>query len=101
MRTETTIQFNIQEFTRITGMNTDVLYEIIEEGIIEPGGERPEDWQFDTHMLTVVKKATRLHYDLDIDWTGIALVLDLLDRMQSLRMENETLRQRLGRFLHD
>lgn len=101
MSTEKSVQFSVREFTRITGMSTEVLVEIVEEGIVEPGGENPENWRFDTQMLCVVKKASRLHDDLDIDWNGIALVLELLDRMQTLHMENESLRQRLGRFLQD
>jgi chaperone modulatory protein CbpM len=46
-------------------------------------------------MLTVTKKACRLHNDLDIDWAGIALAISLLDELEQLRQENRELHRRL------
>ena len=40
----------------------------------------------------------RLQAELQIDWAGVALALQLLDDLQQLRGENSHLRQRLNRF---
>lgn len=41
----------------------------------------------DIELLPRVRKALRLHYDLAIGWAAMALVLDLLDRLEQLDAE--------------
>ena len=72
--------------------------EIVEQGIVEPDGDSPDQWVFTTQMVSITKKAVRLHQDLDIDWPGIALAISLLDDLEQLRAENHQLKQRLNRF---
>jgi chaperone modulatory protein CbpM len=76
----------------------NTLLEIVTHGIVKPDGESPSDWTFEWHSVTVISKACRLRRDLDIDWAGIALAMDLLDELESLRSENLILKQRLQRF---
>jgi chaperone modulatory protein CbpM len=90
---------NLDDFTRATELPTTTIIEIIEQGIIEPQGPAPESWQFDTHMIVITKKAVRLHRDLNLDWAGIALALELMDEMEQLRVENQRLQRRLSWFI--
>jgi len=72
--------------------------DIVEVGIIEPM-QHGDDWHFDEQVVLLVTRASRLHQDLGIDWNGVALALQLLEEVESLRRENQRLRQRLERFL--
>ncbi|MNM95603.1 Chaperone modulatory protein CbpM [compost metagenome] len=47
----------------------------------------------------LAKRAAKLHHDLQLEWEGVALALELLEEVQQLRSENSMLRQRLGRFV--
>lgn len=87
------------ELCDVTELSSHVILEIVEHGIVEPEGADPENWVFNVHMVTVTKKACRLHRDLGIDWAGIALAINLLDELEQLRAENQQLQHRLHRFM--
>lgn len=89
---------SLSELCEITVMSKQTIIEIVEHGIVEPIGDRPESWRFNTHMLVTTRKALRLHRDLEIDWSGIAFTLSLLEELEDLREENKALLQRLSRF---
>jgi chaperone modulatory protein CbpM len=82
-----------------TGVAEDTVFEIVEQGIIEPSGATPDEWLFSPTMLIVTKKAVRLHQDLNVDWAGIALAIELLDKVEQLREKNRSLQRRLSRFV--
>ncbi len=84
-----------------TQLPAEIVFEIIEQGIVDPGGDLPENWAFDANMITLTKKACRLHRDLGIDWSGIALAISLIDELERVREENKQLRRRLKRFIAD
>ncbi|MGH8355237.1 MAG: chaperone modulator CbpM [Pseudomonas sp.] len=99
MSTSLSVQWRMEEFCQLADMPGECLIEIVEQGILEPSGQAPEDWLFDAAALAIARRAARLQRDLGIDWPGIALALGLLDELEQLRAENRMLRQRLGRFL--
>lgn len=82
-----------------TGVEKDTVIEIIEEGIVDPLGSSHEEWQFTPAMLIQTKKAVRLHQDLEVNWPGIALAIELLDEVEQLREKNRYLERRLSRFV--
>lgn len=90
--------FSLNELCEITVISKDTIIEIVEHGIIEPQGREPERWQFDMHMLVTTRKAVRLYRDLEIDWSGIAFAISLLDELEELRDANKCLLMRLSRF---
>jgi len=57
----------------------------VQEGILNPIGNSPEDWRFSGDALSRAKKALRLSRDLEINTPGVAMVLDLLDEISELR----------------
>jgi chaperone modulatory protein CbpM len=99
IETSLTVELTLEEVCEIADVPTEVLITIVEEGILEPTGTSPKEWYFDTYMLSIAKRASRLHRDFDIEWTGIPLYLDMIEELEKLRTENKTLKQRLGRFL--
>ena len=95
------VQLDLAEFCEATDLSDVYVIEIVEHGILEPQGQKPEDWLFDAHALAVAKRALKLQHDLDLEWQGVAVALDLLGEVELLRAENRMLKQRLGRFLLD
>ncbi|MFT5692543.1 MAG: chaperone modulatory protein CbpM [Oceanicoccus sp.] len=92
---------SFEEFCDSIQLPPETIFEIIEQGIVDPDGDTPENWTFDTNMITVTKKACRLHRDFGIDWSGIALAISLIDELEQVREENKQLRSRLKRFVAD
>jgi chaperone modulatory protein CbpM len=95
------VELDMKEFCRVTEMPAAFVIEIVEHGILEPQGQRPDDWLFDADALAVARLAIKLQHDLELEWEGVALALDLLSEVDRLRAENFMLKQRLGRFLLD
>jgi chaperone modulatory protein CbpM len=54
------------------------------EGLLQPRGESRESWRFGGDSLARIRLATRLTRDLDLNTPGVALALDLLDRIAEL-----------------
>ena len=61
---------SLKELCRVCGVSAGDIRAMIEEDIITPKGERPEEWRFTL---------------LAINLSGCALVLELLDEIHSLR----------------
>ena len=99
IETTLTVELTLKEICEIADVPTEVLITIVEEGIIEPKGASPAEWSFDTYMLSIAKRASRVHRDFEIEWTGIPLYLDMIGQLEKLRTENKSLKQRLNRFL--
>lgn len=93
------VQLDMEEFCEVTDLSVACVIEIVEHGILEPQGPNPQEWRFDDVELTIAKRAVKLRGDLDIDWEGVALALELLEEVQQLRAENRMLKQRLERFV--
>ncbi len=88
------VTYTVHELTQMGDISQTVIIEMHEHGIIEAQGEMAEQWVFTARSVMRFKKALRLHQDLDINWAGISLVLDLMD-------EREELLQRLLRQKED
>jgi len=87
-----------EELCRRISVTTVELRDIVAHGIIQPEDSAALEWQFAEQATRRAARAARLHRDLDIDWPGVALALELLGEVQSLRRENILLRRRLARF---
>lgn len=57
----------------------------VNEGLLEPIGLSPQEWRFKGDALRRAQLAWRLSHDLDINPPGVALALDLLDEIATLR----------------
>lgn len=90
---------NVEQVCMVIEISRPELIHVIELGIVEPQGHSPDDWVFDVDMVSVLRRAQRLHRQLEVGWSGIALALQLLDEVEHLQAENQRLRQRLQRFM--
>jgi chaperone modulatory protein CbpM len=54
------------------------------EGVLQPRGAARDAWRFGGDSLARIRVATRLMRDLELNTPGIALALDLLERIAEL-----------------
>ena len=74
-----------EELCGACGVTADILIEFVEEGLIEPLGESQQEWRFTMIAVWRSQTALRLQRDLDLNTSGIGLVLDLLEEIRFLR----------------
>ena len=95
---------SFEELCRRRLLDAEFIRRCVESGIGEPlsgsAGGDPGTWVFSTYTVLRIEKAQRLHRDLDIDLNGMALVLDLLEELDEVRLEAEHLRRRLRHWEH-
>lgn len=90
---------SLRDACAATALSETVFLTLVEHGIVQPQGLTPADWCFDLHTVSVARRAVRLHHDLELDWTAVALVVELLEERDRLRADNAALLRRLQRFL--
>jgi len=79
-------QLTLRELCRVFDLPADEVVDLVEFGVVEPTrGRYPSDWRFSSASITRVRRALRLRRDLQIDYAGLALVLDLLEEVHELR----------------
>lgn len=92
---------NFDELCLSANISQQTICELIDHNILVPfAGAQPQQWQFHVSCVMQAKKALRLYRDLDMDWSDLALVLNLLEEIDRLKNENGQLMQQLGRFFH-
>ena len=79
------VQYSLEEVCEVCSIQTDWVVELVEQGIIQPAGEDRRHWRFPGSSLHTALKARRLQQDLDLNLSGVALVLQLLEEIEQLR----------------
>jgi chaperone modulatory protein CbpM len=78
------VTFTLPELCFACGIQTELVVEMVDEGVIEPA-EAGTEWQFHGDSVVRAQRALRLVRDLDLNWPGAALALDLLDELERLQ----------------
>lgn len=78
-------QLTLADLCRACSVHAEKIIELVDAGVLQPQGREPTRWIFAGDSLHRAHKALRLQRDLDIDFAGIALALELLDEIASLR----------------
>lgn len=86
------MHLSLTELCRACAISESEAVVWVAEGVIEPLGEQPDEWQFSGSSLRRARTARRLARDFDINAAGIALVLDLLEEIRSLRAQLDHMR---------
>ncbi len=88
------LRFTLREMCRICGVHAEFLMDLVAEGVIAPRppaprsrrrAPAPAEWHFDGVAVVRVQRAVRLQQDLGVNLPGIALALELLDELETLR----------------
>ncbi|MBJ7222663.1 MULTISPECIES: chaperone modulator CbpM [unclassified Brenneria] len=91
--------FTMVELCQSVNISQDELLEVVGLGVIVPLDTDKSSWVFDYHAVSCLRRAQRLQAELDLDWSGIAMTLTLLDKIDELKRENDQLHRQLNRFL--
>lgn len=83
----------LESLAGIVEMSPDLIRLFVEQGLIEPiaGGPDSTIW-FEASCVTRLRTIRRLRRDLGINLPGVAVILELLDRVRSLQRELEAQR---------
>jgi chaperone modulatory protein CbpM len=74
----------LTEFSHAIRIKEEVVIEMVEYEVLHPEGKNPQEWRFGSLSLTKGKKAASFYRDLDINMTGISMILELLERIEEL-----------------
>jgi len=81
------IEFTLGELCSVCDISVQTVIELVDEGVLEPRGDRPDSWRFRGTELRRLQTALRLTRDLRLNYAGAALVLELLDELDELRRQ--------------
>ena len=84
----------LNEVSRLVDLHPEMVLRFVDLGLVDPEVGEPE-WLFQERAVPRIWKIRRLHRDLGINWAGIGVVLDLLDRIDDLEREIAWMRQQL------
>ncbi len=89
------LTLSLAELAQRGSVHIEIIIELVQEGVLEPQGEEPEQWRFSGPDLIRMRRALNLQRDLEINVPGIALALELLDELDELRTKIERLERGL------
>lgn len=73
-----------------------LLTELVALGLVTPEIMEPDQWLFRTTVVPTLYQALRLRQELDLDWQGVALTMELLTELRALRQQVDSLQQQLA-----
>jgi DNA-binding transcriptional MerR regulator len=76
------------------GVHPALIRYFVEYGLIEPVAQQGTQWLFDTTCIARLRMIERLRRDLGANLAGIAVILDLRERLTTLQREVEQWRRR-------
>lgn len=82
---EEEVVFSLSGLCRAAGASPAQVLSLVDEGVLQPEGNAPQHWAFAGPSLRTTRAALRLNTDLALGTAGVALVLELLDEIDSLR----------------
>lgn len=74
---------NIHEVSRFVGLHPEMIHRLIMLGLIDPQVEAP-DMLFADSVVPRIGKILRLKSDLGVNLAGCGLILDLLERIETM-----------------
>ena len=87
-------QLTLESLAACAGVHPTLITYFVEYGLLEPSTRTGTQWLFDTSSIARLRMIERLRRDLGANLPGIAVILDLLDRLTALQREVEQWRRR-------
>lgn len=77
----------LAELCRAIRVENALILQFIEYHIIQPTGSSAENWQFDHINLKRARLARNFYYECEVNLAGIGLLLDMLERIETLEAD--------------
>ena len=84
---------DLNTLAQLSNTEPAFVIELVNHSVIVPIKIENEIHFFECSCITVTKRAARLHRDLEINPPGIALALELIDRIDTLERQLALLQQ--------
>jgi len=78
-------RYSFGDLCRFCGVTAEMILDMIDEGLLDPGGNIPGEWSFSAIEIKRIQTTVRLQRDLRINLPGCALALQLLEELEELR----------------
>ena len=88
-------QLNIEQLSQAIKIEHTHIIAWVEEGLLSVVGSQPADWQFTGDSFRRAKLASNLYHSFEINPSGIALAIDLLDQLGELQKQLEAMKTQL------
>jgi chaperone modulatory protein CbpM len=88
---------SLAELVDLSGLTEGELVELVQHELIPLRSAPGQSWVFNARVITVARQACRLRNELELDMSGLAVALRLLERVRGLEDEIARLRALLPR----
>ncbi|MFN7095973.1 MAG: chaperone modulator CbpM [Gammaproteobacteria bacterium] len=78
---------SFEHLAEVSGLTVTELQQLVDLGVIVPANQKPEHCVFQMDYIVIARKARRLRDDFELDLHGMAVALQLLQRIQQLELE--------------
>jgi chaperone modulatory protein CbpM len=81
---------DLEAFALATGVDGVAIQQLVEEGLLMPAtghADTPAQWRFDGEALARARRIFRLQRDFDANLHCVAVMVQLLDEIESLRAQ--------------
>ena len=82
--------YDLETLARLAGVHPTLVCRYIRLGLLDPAvgeGRGEDEWRFDDNTLHTLLKIQRLRSELGVNINGVAVVLELLRRIDDLQRE--------------
>jgi DNA-binding transcriptional MerR regulator len=91
-------QLTVEALAERAGMHPAMVERFVACGLLEPSAREGARLFFDAAAVPRLRTIRRLRENLGINVAGVAVILDLLEKLQALQRENELQRSKLERL---
>ena len=77
----------LADLCRACAADTALVIELVDEGLLSPSGDAPEQWRFTGVHMHRARTAMTLQRDLGVNLQGAVLAIELLEELDSLRAQ--------------
>ncbi len=75
----------LQQLCRSAAVEPEFVLNLVEYEVLTPQGQHAVNWRFRSRDLARLRRAERLSRDFELNISGLALVMQLLDEVSRLR----------------
>lgn len=81
---EEQFELGIDELGRACHCTREWIVTLVHEGVLQPSDPQASEWRFGAQAFKRARRAARLAQQLELNLPGVAVALDLLERIDDL-----------------